>query len=400
MAEKKYVSISALGHFLTKLKSLFALKEELPNPPGGENVYYNGEGEWVEVPQGPVGPAGPAGPTGSQGPAGTNAKITSVNITVDDSHLDQPTATATITGAAGDQTLGIDFKGLLGATGPQGSPGAAGKDGAAGAKGDPGGYYQIAISEGKISLVAKNGAPAVATTWDYSDLGVDPSGKVGSTTVGSATQAIYLENGVPKVVTKVASASVADTLGTVDVGSATSPIYLAKGKPAAITKVAAATKADSADTATSAGSATTATKLAEAVQINGVDFDGSESITIADSTKLPLTGGDITGAITATGNITGAYLVGTWLQTKSTNDLGKAPDRYPVLDASGWLYYRTTAEMKSDLGISSVDTSSFVTKTEFASLLQSNIETIRTALGLVTTARNGLVPALPSNPNA
>ena len=327
MAEKKYVSISALGHFLTKLKSLFALKEELPSPPGGENVYYNGEGEWVEVPQGPAGPAGPAGPTGSQGPAGTNAKITSVNITVDDSHLDQPTATATITGEAGDQTLGIDFKGLLGATGPQGSPGAAGKDGAAGAKGDTGGYYQIAISEGKISLVEKNGAPKVETTWDYSDLGVDPSGKVGSTTVGSATQAIYLENGVPKVVTKVASASVADTLGTADVGSTTSPIYLAKGKPTAITKVAAATKADSATTASKLGAA----DLGDA------------------TTPIYLKGGVPT-----------------------------ACSAYPTIP----------------------DTSSFVTKTEFASLLQSNIETIRTALGLVTTARNGLVPALPSNPNA
>lgn len=39
------------------------------------------------------------------------------------------------------------------------------------------------------------------------------------------------------------------------------------------------------------------------------------------------------------------------------------------------------------------------TKT-IASLLQDNIETIRTALGVATTSKNGLLPKLPSNPNA
>lgn len=34
-----------------------------------------------------------------------------------------------------------------------------------------------------------------------------------------------------------------------------------------------------------------------------------------------------------------------------------------------------------------------------ATLLQNNIETIRTALGVVTKEKNGLVPVLPSNPN-
>lgn len=54
--------------------------------------------------------------------------------------------------------------------------------------------------------------------------------------------------------------------------------------------------------ATSAGSATTAgtaVRLATARKINGVDFDGSADITIADSTKLPLAG----GAIPVTGQL-------------------------------------------------------------------------------------------------
>ena len=47
-----------------------------------------------------------------------------------------------------------------------------------------------------------------------------------------------------------------------------------------------------------------ATKLATARTINGVAFDGSANITIADSTKLPLAGGTVTGALTVNGLIT------------------------------------------------------------------------------------------------
>ena len=43
------------------------------------------------------------------------------------------------------------------------------------------------------------------------------------------------------------------------------------------------------------GNAATATKLATARTINGVNFDGTANITVADSTKLPLTGGTLSG---------------------------------------------------------------------------------------------------------
>lgn len=45
------------------------------------------------------------------------------------------------------------------------------------------------------------------------------------------------------------------------------------------------------------GNAATATKLATARTINGVSFDGSANITVADSTKLPLVGGTLTGKV-------------------------------------------------------------------------------------------------------
>lgn len=45
------------------------------------------------------------------------------------------------------------------------------------------------------------------------------------------------------------------------------------------------------------GNSSTATKLATARKINNVNFDGSADITIVDTTKLPLTGGTVTGDI-------------------------------------------------------------------------------------------------------
>lgn len=60
---------------------------------------------------------------------------------------------------------------------------------------------------------------------------------------------------------------------------------------------------------------------------------------------LPLTGGRLTG------NVSGQYITGTWLQTTATTNLNNSPSRYPVLDGSGWIYNRTREETQDDLGI-------------------------------------------------
>lgn len=54
---------------------------------------------------------------------------------------------------------------------------------------------------------------------------------------------------------------------------------------------------------------------------------------------------------TLTGNLTGQYLIGTWLQTTAAADLGATPGKIAVLDGSGWVYYRTPSELLGDLGI-------------------------------------------------
>lgn len=59
---------------------------------------------------------------------------------------------------------------------------------------------------------------------------------------------------------------------------------------------------------------------------------------------LPLSGG------TLTGNLTGQYLTGTWLQTTATSNLTSAASKIAVIDGSGWVYYRTPAQILSDIG--------------------------------------------------
>lgn len=62
------------------------------------------------------------------------------------------------------------------------------------------------------------------------------------------------------------------------------------------------------------GNASTATKLQTARTINGVSFDGSANITIADATKLPLTGGNLSGGV----NITTAATIHTLSTAQAT----------------------------------------------------------------------------------
>ena len=59
----------------------------------------------------------------------------------------------------------------------------------------------------------------------------------------------------------------------------------------------------------------------------------------------------VSGATTLDGNLTGKYLTGTWLRTTEATDLNKTAKKVAVLDDSGWVYYRTPGELKSDMGV-------------------------------------------------
>ena len=77
----------------------------------------------------------------------------------------------------------------------------------------------------------------------------------------------------------------------------------------------------------------------------------NKAVKAALDSKLNTSGG------TLTGNLTGQYLTGTWLQTTRATDLGSTPSKVAVLDGSGWVYSRTLAELKGDIG---VDTATLV----------------------------------------
>ena len=102
------------------------------------------------------------------------------------------------------------------------------------------------------------------------------------------------------------------------------------------------------------GIATGATKITVDTALSSTSTNPVQNKVIKTEldNKLDKTGG------TLTGNLTGKYITGTWLQTTAATDLGHAPEKVPVLDQSGWVYYRTPAEIKSDIGADAVVTTS------------------------------------------
>lgn len=92
--------------------------------------------------------------------------------------------------------------------------------------------------------------------------------------------------------------------------------------------------------------------LAHVTIADPVDSDHATTKNYVDtglSGKLDKSGG------TLTGNLTGKYITGTWLQTTESTDLGRTPGKIAVLDESGWVYYRTPLELLADLGTETVD---------------------------------------------
>ena len=102
------------------------------------------------------------------------------------------------------------------------------------------------------------------------------------------------------------------------------------------------------DVALDAGSANPVqNKAVKAALDNKADktaLDAKADKTALDA-KMDKSGG------TFTGNVYGKYFCGTWLQSTAASNLGRTPGKIAVLDDSGWVYYRTLAELFSDLGI-------------------------------------------------
>lgn len=134
----------------------------------------------------------------------------------------------------------------------------------------------------------------------------------------------------------------------------------------------------------SVASAATATKLASAQTINGVPFDGTQPITVADNTKLPLAGGTLTGnlrvnvgtdtagigtgalvvsggvgiikSVNVGGNITAVGTVASTSDIRVKSDLKRIEDALDKVDAlGGWTYDRIDMVTPRQAGVIAQD---------------------------------------------
>ena len=93
------------------------------------------------------------------------------------------------------------------------------------------------------------------------------------------------------------------------------------------------------------GNAGSASKLQTARTINGVSFDGTGNITVADSTKVPLSGGNLTGRCKITGNNFG------WQVTNGTETIefmigsGKVNRGFWDTKLNKWAVYANDSEV-------------------------------------------------------
>lgn len=79
--------------------------------------------------------------------------------------------------------------------------------------------------------------------------------------------------------------------------------------------------------------------------INGQALTRNITLDAADVGALSTAGG------TLTGNLTGEYLTGTWLQSTAATNLGSSSYKgICVFDDSGWVYYRTPNQILNDIG--------------------------------------------------
>ena len=231
--------------------------------------------------------------------------------------------------AVGDEPVengetGISLSGrwlLAGAKGADGTDGADGADGAKGEKGEQG-------IQGPQGIQGATGS-APAHRWDGTKLQFDnPDGTAGEFVDLQGPQGVQGEQGPigpqgetgPEGPTgptgpqgpkgDKGDTTVTNAFSNVSVGgttlSADSPadtLTLAAGTGITLTPNAESDSVTVAfDPATSiTGNAATATKLQTARTINGVAFDGSADITVTDDTKLPLSGGTMTGSIVFSG---------------------------------------------------------------------------------------------------
>lgn len=191
---------------------------------------------------------------------------------------------------------------------------------------------------------------------------------------------------------KVASGS-GVTVDTAMSGTSTNPVQNKVIKQYVDGKVAAAGSNITVDATLSTTSTNPvqnkAVKAAIDAKADKTALDAKADKTALDA-KLDKTGG------TLTGNLTGKYITGTWLQSTAASDLGRTPGKIAVLDDSGWVYYRTPAELLADIGAMSGGDYYTKAETDAAIAVRASTSTYGTTkLSNSTTSSSKTLAATP-----
>ena len=123
---------------------------------------------------------------------------------------------------------------------------------------------------------------------------------------------------------------------------------------------------------------------------------GAVNLSASDVGSLPTTGGTLTGnlKVGSASLGTNGYVVGTWLQGTAENHLTTAATKIAVQDSSGWVYHRTTEELRTDMGAAKTLTYSVKTKTSWTNSSGYYQQTISVS-GMLSTD-NPIIDIVPS----
>lgn len=123
---------------------------------------------------------------------------------------------------------------------------------------------------------------------------------------------------------------------------------------------------------------------------------GAVELTASDVGALPSTGGTLTGnlKVGSASLGTNGYVQGTWLQGTDANHMTTAATKIAVQDSNGWIYHRTTEELRTDIGAAKTLTYSVKTKTSWTNSSGYYQQTIAVS-GMLSTD-NPIIDIIPS----
>lgn len=172
------------------------------------------------------------------------------------------------------------------------------------------------------------------------------AGKAGTSVATTSSNGLMSKADKTKL-DRIAEGATKITIDSTMSGSSNNPVANHVVKQYIDDKVAAAGSNITVDATLSSTSANPvqnkAVKAAIDAKADKTALDAKADKTALDA-KMDKSGG------TFTGNVSGKYFCGTWLQSTEASDLGRTPGKIAVLDGSGWVYYRTPAELLADIG--------------------------------------------------